>query len=138
VTVLTTQRGNPVHRWAELCETASDGLFRIHRFLACSFRHRFLLCTTLNVSFSTRLFFICHSQGQNTTTEFLSHAIHGALAKRLPSFVGTLKVRVPLLCAWDCALGVLHGGILLVCQKQGVWMTDIGSLATRSFSVSHR
>ncbi|OSX70073.1 hypothetical protein BU14_0930s0005 [Porphyra umbilicalis] len=30
--------------------------------------------------------------GQNTTTEFLSHAIHSALAKRLPSFVGTLKV----------------------------------------------
>ncbi|GAB0494063.1 hypothetical protein MMPV_005353 [Pyropia vietnamensis] len=30
--------------------------------------------------------------GENTTTEFLSRAIHGALAQRLPAFVGNLKV----------------------------------------------
>lgn len=30
--------------------------------------------------------------GENTTTEFLSRAIHSALAARLPSFVGSLKV----------------------------------------------
>jgi len=87
------------------------------------------------IRFYCYVLLINHSQGQNTTTEFLSHAIHSALAKRLPSFVGTLKVRVPLMCAWDCALGVLHGGILLVCRKQGVWMTDFGSVATRSFSL---
>lgn len=43
------------------------------------------------------------TQGENTTTEFLSRAIHSALTERLPSFVGTLKVCLAAGRAW-CSL----------------------------------
>lgn len=79
-----------VHEWVRSCDGATSHTPAVPPtletldVLAClgPFGHH---CPVWSISRVT--------QGENTTTEFLSRAIHSALCERLPSFVGTLKVR---------------------------------------------